>query len=129
MTLALALLYGFYKDVDLHLISSGMPAEREGEPITRAQMEEVAYPFGCHVATLVNLKNQRKHVELPPKPPSDDEDEDEDKDGDEEDDEATDKAAAQAPCIYLPVSAKTLGRIVSILSKYCNIYDEQITQR
>jgi hypothetical protein len=41
-------------------------AKREGEPITKGQMEEVAELFGCHVACMVNLLKFCKHVELPP---------------------------------------------------------------
>ena len=69
-----------------------MSAERDGEPITIDQMEEAAYPFGCHVGMMVNVKKWRKHVDFPPNPPSDNKDKEED--GEEEVDEATNKAAA-----------------------------------
>jgi hypothetical protein len=72
-TLALVLLHGHHKEANLHTITAGMRTERDGESITTAQMEELAYPYGCHVARMVPLAMFRKHMDLPPRLPSDDE--------------------------------------------------------
>ena len=53
-TLALALLHGHHEEADLHTITAGMLAERNGVAITSVHMEEVTEPFGCHVARMVN---------------------------------------------------------------------------
>jgi hypothetical protein len=85
-TLALVLLHGHHKEANLHTITAGMRTERDGESITTAQMEELAYPYGCHVARMVPLAMFRKHMDLPPRLPSDGEEEagEEETNGDEE---------------------------------------------